>query len=77
MDYTSSTSMGEFYTKSYENQPTNIAAFAGSLIFSAIAGSLGAPLVIVFVVGMVAGTAVQSFMGHSGLDKEIADRLKN
>jgi hypothetical protein len=77
MDYTSSTSMDEFYTKSYENQPTNVAAFAGSLIFSAIAGSLGAPLVIVFVVGMVAGTAVQSFMGHSGLDKEIADRLKN
>lgn len=32
---------------------------------------------IVFVVGMVAGTAVQSFMIHSGLDKEIADRLKN
>ena len=76
LDYTSSASMGEFYRKSTESQPTNVAAFAGGMIFTAIAGALGAPLVIVLAVGWVGGTAVQAYMGSSGTDKEIADYLK-
>ncbi|WP_419710209.1 hypothetical protein [Pseudomonas sp. NFX224] len=74
-DYTSSASMDEFYRRSAYSQPTNVAAFAGGVVFTAFAGALGAPLVIVLAFGWLGGAAVQSFMGRGNYDKEFGNYL--
>jgi len=77
LDYTSSTSMEEFYRESAYSQPTNVAAFASGVLVSFFMGSslVAAPLVIVLLVGWGAGLAVQYYMGKSGADKKIGGSI--
>jgi hypothetical protein len=75
-DYTSSASMDEFYRKSAYSQPTNVASFTAGAIVSIALGSLvGAPLVIVLLVGWGFGVATQAYMSETGTDKKIGDYL--
>ncbi|CAI8784430.1 PE domain-containing protein [Pseudomonas sp. IT-P74] len=78
LDYSSSTSMGEFYKKSVYTQPTNLAAFAGGVLVSFFMGSslVAAPLVIVVLAGWGAGMAVQYYMGKSGTDKKAGNFIE-
>ncbi|RMN36173.1 hypothetical protein ALQ48_04452 [Pseudomonas coronafaciens pv. zizaniae] len=75
MDAKSSNSMGEFLDKSADTQPTNLAAFGAGFIATVVIGT-SAPLVIIIAAGITAGMAAQYFMGESGWDKSIAERLK-
>ncbi|POP67687.1 hypothetical protein [Pseudomonas syringae] len=75
MDATSSSSMGEFLDKSADTQPTNLAAFGAGYIATVMIGA-SAPLVVIIGAGLIAGLAAQYFMGDSGWDKSIAERLK-
>lgn len=77
LDYTNSASMDEFYRKSTESQPTNVAAFASGVLVSFFMGSslVAAPLVIVVLAGWGAGLTVQYYMDKSGADKDIASSI--
>ncbi|WPN32511.1 hypothetical protein QMK54_12550 [Pseudomonas sp. P5_109] len=75
LDYSSSTTMDEFYKKSAYSQPTNIAAFAGGVIVTIALTSASAPLVVVLMLGWAGGMVVQSVMSKSGADKQIGDFL--
>lgn len=79
-DYTSSASMGEFYTKSAYSQPTNVASFAvGTAATMAVSFYLGAaalgaaPLVLIVLIGWGAGLATLAVMSSTGADKKIGD----
>ncbi|POA17584.1 hypothetical protein C1886_21265 [Pseudomonas sp. FW300-N1A1] len=73
-DYTSSASMDEFYRKSVYSQPTNIASFTAGAAVSIVLGSLvGAPLVVVLLVGWGFGVGVQAYMSETGTGKKIGD----
>ena len=82
VDYSSSTTIEEFYKKSVYSQPANLAGFAsgvasGVLVGIALAGAgLGvAPLILVLVIGWYAGWKVQSLIIESGADKVIGNFL--
>jgi len=82
LDYTSSASMNEFYRKSAYSQPTNVAAFGGGVAAGYVVGAISigvgagvAPLVLIVVIGWLAGTAVQHLMGSTGVDKAVGDYL--
>ncbi|MBV7477301.1 hypothetical protein [Pseudomonas sp. PDM31] len=82
LDYSSSTTMGEFYRASAYSQPTNVAAFAGGVVggavVSVISVGLGlgaAPLVLIVIAGWLAGTGVQALMVKTGTDKLIGNHL--
>lgn len=51
LDWTSSSSNEEFYRKSAESQPTNVAAFAVGAIVTFGLGFVGTPLVAVIAIG--------------------------
>ncbi len=91
LDYTSSKTNTEFYTKSVYSQPTNIVSagagiLAGNIarvvITALVAGGTGAaaagaaPLIAVIIVGWGAGMAVQWAMGEYEVDKSIGNKLK-
>ena len=82
IDYTSSTTMDEFYRKSAYSQPTNVAAFAGGFagsvavgIISVGVGAGAAPLVLIVAVGWLAGLGVQALIAGTGADKMVGDYL--
>ncbi|WP_122579848.1 hypothetical protein [Pseudomonas viridiflava] len=91
LDYTSSTTRTEFYTKSAYSQPTNVVSAGAGIVAGnmarvaitwALAGSAGAaaagaaPLIAVIIVGWGAGMAVQRAMGKYEADKSIGNWLK-
>jgi len=82
LDYSSSTTMDEFYRKSAYSQPTNVAAFAagvvgGGLVTIAygVAAVGAAPLVLILAVGWGFGLVAQKGMSYTGVDQKIGDYL--
>ncbi|MGF6092442.1 hypothetical protein [Pseudomonas sp. 18173] len=82
LDYSSSTTMDEFYRKSVYSQPTNVASLAAGsagsalVIFAFGIGSAGAaPLALVLAVGWGVGLLAQAGMSYTGVDKKIGDYL--
>lgn len=83
LDYSSSTTGTEFYNKSVQSQPTNIASAVAGVgagwLMTAGAAALAlpaAPLVAVVAVSFVAGVFVQWVIVRTGLDKTVSDALK-
>lgn len=76
LDWTSSSSKEEFYRKSAESQPTNVAAFAAGAVVTFGLGFFGAPLVVVIAVGWGAGLLAQYAMAKTGGDKMAEKAIK-
>ncbi|KPZ26973.1 hypothetical protein GIB57_23430 [Pseudomonas tremae] len=76
LDWTSSSSKEEFYRKSAESQPTNVAAFAVGAVLTFGLGLAGAPLVAVIAVGWGAGLLTQHAMARYGVDKMAESAIK-
>ncbi|WP_180273060.1 hypothetical protein [Pseudomonas syringae] len=81
----------EFYSKTLDNQPTNIASVGAGIVAghlarvaitsiaaagTGIAATGAAPLIAIILVGWGAGLAVQWAMGYTGADKAIGNKLK-
>lgn len=90
LDYTSSSNKTEFYTKSFNTQPTNVASVGAGIVAGGLArvaitaltvGSAGAaaagaaPLIAIILIGWGAGLAAQWAMAETGADKMIGDKL--
>ena len=75
-DARASHSLGEFWERSADSQPTNVAAFAGGVLATVVLGSLGVPLVIVIGMSFIAGIIAQKEFIESGFDKKYGDWLK-
>ncbi|MBF4558276.1 hypothetical protein H7698_19530 [Pseudomonas sp. p50] len=80
VDYSSSTTIEEFYKKSVYSQPVNVAAFAGGVASGALTGIVfvavglgGAPLVVVLAVGWLGAFGIQSLIMHLGVDRVVGD----
>lgn len=76
LDWTSSSSNEEFYRKSAESQPTNVAAFAVGAIVTFVLGFVGTPLVAVIAIGWGAGLLAQYAMAKTGGDKMAEKAIK-
>ncbi|MCX2900551.1 hypothetical protein [Pseudomonas mandelii] len=81
-DYSSSSTMGEFFKKSAYSQPTNVAALVGGALASAsftfvcvVAGFGTAPLVLVLGVGLIAGAGLQYLIQHKGADRAVGNHI--
>ncbi|AZF13702.1 hypothetical protein C4J92_0185 [Pseudomonas sp. R3-18-08] len=77
IDWTGSNTKEEFFRKSAETQPTNVASFVVGAVFTVAAGFVGAPLVVVIAVGWGAGLMAQYAMSKTGADKAAEKMIKS
>lgn len=80
LDYSSSSTMTEFFMKSACNQPANVAAVAGGFVGGVVLGVVlagfgvaAAPLVLVLAVGLLAGALAQQTVISLGVDRMIGN----
>ncbi|QVX17774.1 hypothetical protein DB356_25395 [Pseudomonas congelans] len=91
LDYTSSSSKKEFYSKTLDNQPTNIVSVGAGIVIgnlarvaitsiaaagTGVAATGAAPLIAIILIGWGAGLVAQWAMGYTGADKTIGNKLK-
>lgn len=73
LDWNSATTTEDFWRKTAESQPTNVASFAGGLLAGALVVAIAGastPFIVVLGVGWLAGLGVQKVMASKGYDKD-------
>lgn len=77
LDWTTSKTKDEFFRKSAESQPTNVASFAVGAIVTFGVTLAGAPLIAVIAVGWGAGLLTQYALSKTGADKKAEKAIKD